>query len=314
MHTTTPRHPLHPHTNHDAFETRRTVKDHSANCLHISLIKQCVECSTDKDKGFQVACEVLAHSTNPILSALLLAEMYGEVSKTQPTHRHTLEGNKEIMEKMAFTMLDSTREEDVMEIIGGMDPNYGSVSHIQIAIRSHNSFFISHPFTQDYIAQIWTGDDPLMRAFLKDEKDNHLAWDFILKPKQFFFSPRGHFFLHIYSYLIFIAVHTSVCSRLSFELDSNYVVPLDTMEYIFTLFIVCGLLNELEKIYRQGWDHYLDFFWNYADVFLFMLLVAFIVMRSGLFEIDQIYIRNVLGLSAIPLYVRLLELLVLSRR
>ena len=62
-----------------------------------------------------MACEALAHSSNPVLSALLLAEMYGEVAKSQPTHRHTLLHNKDIIGKLAFTMLDSAREEEVRE-------------------------------------------------------------------------------------------------------------------------------------------------------------------------------------------------------
>lgn len=291
----------------------RNIKEAMPDCLHTSLIKTCVEKTADRDKAFQVSCEALAHSSNPIISALLLAEMYWTVSKHQPTHRHTLEQNKEIMEKVAFSMLDDIREEDVMMIIGGEDPAFGNISPINVAIRSHISSFISHPLTQDYISQIWKGDDPLQRAFLKDEKNVHMFWDFILKPKIFFGSPRGHFFLHIYTYVIFIIVHMQVSMRLSVDLGNNEAQA-DWWEHLFTVLTLCGLLNELEKLYRQGWNHYLEFFWNYADIALFMLLLVFMVMRSDWIEVDQIYIRNVLGLSAIPLYVRLLELLVLSRR
>ena len=146
----------------------RVIED-SPDCLHISLLKSCVEKSTDRDKAFQVACEALAHSSNMVLSALLLAEMYGEVARHQPTHRHTLENNCQIMGRLAFTMLDNTREEDVMHILGGTDPAYGNVSPIIVAIRSHNSHFMSHPLTQDYVGQVWKGDDPLQSHFLEDD-------------------------------------------------------------------------------------------------------------------------------------------------
>eukprot|EP00520_Triparma_pacifica_P005969 CAMPEP_0118653476 /NCGR_PEP_ID=MMETSP0785-20121206/11849_1 /TAXON_ID=91992 /ORGANISM="Bolidomonas pacifica, Strain CCMP 1866" /LENGTH=854 /DNA_ID=CAMNT_0006546017 /DNA_START=263 /DNA_END=2828 /DNA_ORIENTATION=- len=309
------------------------IKEHSADCFHISLIKTCVEKTTDRDKAFQVACEALAHSSNPILSALLLAEMYGQVSRRQPTHRHTLDQNREIMEKMAIGMLDNTSEDDVMMIVGGEDPSFGKLSPITVAIRSHNSSFISHPFTQDYIAQIWKGDDPLQRAFLKDEKSSSIFWDFIKKPKKFFGSPRGHFFLHIYTYLIFIGIHMQVTIRLGEKLgNSEYIthtnstdgttttsyqpseLNVDSWEHLFSILTICSFINELEKLYRQGWAKYTEFFWNYADVSLFVLLLTSMVFRYDLIEVDQIYIRNIMGLSSIPLYIRLLELLVLSRR
>lgn len=53
----------------------------------------------------------MAHSSNPVLTGLLLAEMYKEVAKSQPTHKHTLLHNCDIIGKVAFTMLDSVREE-----------------------------------------------------------------------------------------------------------------------------------------------------------------------------------------------------------
>jgi hypothetical protein len=165
-------------------------------------------------------------------------------------------------------------------------------------------------------------------------KNASIFWDFIKKPKKFFGSPRGHFFLHIYTYLIFIAVHMQVTIRLGDLLgqrtpignftsgdltvydDAWEEVPVvaDVWEHLFTVLTICSFLNECEKLYRQGWAKYCEFFWNYADVALFLFLIAFMIMRTSLIEVDQIFIRNIMGLSSIPLYVRLLELLVLSRR
>ena len=115
----------------------------------------------------------------------------------------------------------------------------------------------------------------------------------------------------------------------------------DLLEHMFTVLTICAAINEIEKAYRQvrsflgpfdescmqlshsnsstpnlsqGMEQYLEFFWNYADVLLFVLLLAFIIMRNYEPWSSPIIVRNVLGLSAIPLYVRLLELLVLSRR
>ena len=88
----------------------------------------------------------------------------------------------------------------------------------------------------------------------------------------------------------------------------------DVWEHLFTVLTICSFLNECEKLYRQGWEKYCEFFWNYADVALFIFLILFMIMRSSFIEVDQIFIRNIMGLSSIPLYVRLLELLVLSRR
>lgn len=113
-------------------------------------------------------------------------------------------------------MLDSVREEDVMHVLGGTDPAYGKESPISVAIRSHNSHFISHPLTQDYVGQIWKGDDPLQSHFGEDE-ERYMAWDFVQMPKKFFGSPRGHFFLYIYTYIMFIVVNTIVSNKLSFE-------------------------------------------------------------------------------------------------
>ncbi|GMH84644.1 hypothetical protein TL16_g09982 [Triparma laevis f. inornata] len=298
-----------------AKQLRNIKEDEEPDCLHISLLRQCVEKSTDRDKAFQVACESMAHSSNPVLTGLLLAEMYKEVAKSQPTHRHTLLHNSDIIGKVSFTMLDSVREEDVMHVLGGTDPAYGNESPISVAIRSHNSHFISHPLTQDYVGQIWKGDDPLQSHFGEDE-EKYMAWDFVQMPKKFFGSPRGHFFLYIYTYIMFIVVNTIVSNKLSFELgkdDGSAELP-DAWEHMFTVLTICGLINEIEKAYRQGMEQYLEFFWNYADVLLFVLLLAFIVMRNYEPWSSPIIVRNVLGLSAIPLYIRLLELLVLSRR
>jgi len=95
------------------------------NFFHINLIKQCVMNSTDREKGFAVAIESLAHSSNQTLSALLLAEMYKNVAKVQPTHRHTLNQNAEILENVAFTLLDQLKDDEVVMILGGLDPNFG---------------------------------------------------------------------------------------------------------------------------------------------------------------------------------------------
>ncbi|GMH56808.1 hypothetical protein TrST_g14066 [Triparma strigata] len=293
---------------------RNIKEDEEPDCLHISLLRQCVEKSTDRDKGFQVACESMAHSSNPVLTGLLLAEMYKEVAKLQPTHKHTLLHNCDIIGKVAFTMLDSVREEDVMQVLGGTDPAYGNESPIKVAIRSHNSHFISHPLVQEYVEQIWKGDDPLQSHF-GEEEDRYMAWDFVLQPKKFFGSPRGHFFLYIYTYIIFITFQTIVSNKLSFELGTENAAELpDLLEHMFTVLTICAAINEIEKAYRQGMEQYLEFFWNYADVLLFVLLLAFIIMRNYEPWSSPIIVRNVLGLSAIPLYVRLLELLVLSRR
>ena len=88
-----------------------------------------------------------------------------------------------------------------------------------------------------------------------------------------------------------------------------------TFEHIFTILAICGGINECEKCWRQGKGNYLNFFWNYADVLLFMFLLVFIIMRNvGDFRGETVVIRQILALSAVPLYIRLLELLVLSRR
>ena len=92
-------------------------------------------------------------------------------------------------------------------------------SPIKVAIRSHNSHFISHPLVQEYVEQIWKGDDPLQSHF-GEEEDRYMAWDFVLQPKKFFGSPRGHFFLYIYTYIIFITFQTIVSNKLSFEVRS----------------------------------------------------------------------------------------------
>jgi len=128
---------------------------------------------------------------------------------------------------------------------------------------------------------------------------------------QFFGSPRGHFLLHIYTYLIFIVIHWTT----SMELRMDFSTPPTGMEYIFTVLAICGGINEIEKCWRQGKSNYLNFFWNYADVLLFILLAAFIIMRNvSDLRTETTMIRQILALSAVPLYIRLLELLVLSRR
>ena len=79
-----------------------------------------------------------------------------------------------------------SRSPQVMHILGGTDPAYGNVSPIVVAIRSHNSHFISHPLTQDYVGQIWKGDDPLQSHFLTDaaKGERSISWDFVQHPKK----------------------------------------------------------------------------------------------------------------------------------
>ena len=153
--------------------------------------------NNDKEKGFQLVCEAISHSHNATISALLFAEMYGEIAKKQPTHRLALEANKEILQKVACTFLDFAKAEHVVQVLGGMDPSYGNLSPINVAIRSHNSLFISHPLVQDFVQQIWKGEDPLRVTFESsegggEEEHDNMLWDFVLKPKDFFKSPRGH--------------------------------------------------------------------------------------------------------------------------
>ena len=282
------------------------------DCLHISLIRQCVVKTSDREKGFQVACEALAHSSNPTLSSLLLAEMYGEVAKIQPTHKNTLNGNKDILEKMAFQLLDDAKEIDVMQILGGCDPSFGNVSPLQVAIRAHNSLFVSHPLVQDFVAHVWKGEDPLQQRFASggvegegsgSSKRAELVWDFVERPKLWFGSPRGHFFLHIYTYLMFIYFHANVSANLGgiLGVEGEDTTP-GTMEHLFAVLTLCGLINELEKLYRQGWDNYLTFFWNYADVLLFAMLLVFMVIRNTSVGGEYpVAVRTILGFSAIPM-------------
>jgi len=204
------------------------------------------------------------------------------------------------------------RQNDVMSILGGTDPSYGNVSPIQVAIRSHNSHFISHPLVQDYVRYIWKGDDPLQQQFVQAGAEGQSdIWDFVLKPKKWFGSPRGLFFLNIYTYLIFIAFHMQISTDIGqklgragddYEGTRNFDTP-GPLEHIFMVLTLCGLINELEKLYRQGWANYLNFFWNYADVLLFVLLLAFMVLRN-MSDAPLIFERNVMGVSAVPLFIR----------
>lgn len=94
-------------------------------------------------------------------------------------------GNATVLENVAFTLLDQAAEEDVMQILAGLDPNYGNNSPLQVAIRSHNSHFVSHPHVQELVSKVWIGIDPLRQNFdgSSDTKAN-IGWDFVLKPKQ----------------------------------------------------------------------------------------------------------------------------------
>ena len=124
--------------------------------------------------------------------------------------------------------------------------------------------------------------------------------------------------MNIYTYLIFIIVHMLVSSDLGRTLGRpEYdVSEPGALEHVFMVLTLCGLINELEKLYRQGWANYLLFFWNYAVILLFVLLCIFMILRNITDPNGDLLIfeRNVLGVSAVPLFVRLLELLVLSRR
>ena len=178
---------IQPAKNLDAAAAAHWGGSLGADCLHVSLVKACVEKTSDREKGFQVACEALAHSSNQTLTALLLAEMYGQVALAQPTHRHTLEGNRDIIQKVAFTLLDQSFEtSDVMAVLGGTDPSFGNLSPITVAIRSHNSFFVSHPLVQDYVRYIWKGDDPLQSQFLELAAggEESIVMDFVGRPKK----------------------------------------------------------------------------------------------------------------------------------
>lgn len=173
---------------------------------------------------------------------------------------------------------------------------------------------MSHPHVQDLVGKVWIGDDPLRTNYDQQDTKKSTGWDFVLMPKQFLSSPRGHFFLHIYTYLIFIYVHFHTSIELVAK--KSFTDEPTLFEHVFTVLSVCGAINECEKCWRQGKDNYLNFFWNYADVLLFVLLLAFSVLRYGGFDSDleEGMMRQILALSAVPLYIRLLELLVLSRR
>ena len=200
---------LHPSTALSSNSSSSNSESNNAegDIFHISLLRTAVIKTSDKEKGFQLACEAISHSSNATISALLLAEMYSEIAKKQPTHRHVLEANSEILQKVSCTFLDFAKPEHVVEVLGGRDPSFGGESPLTVAIRSHNSLFISHPLVQDFVQQIWKGEDPLRVSFDDSGGGNNggnVFWDFVMKPKDFFKSPRGHFFLHIYMYLIFI--------------------------------------------------------------------------------------------------------------
>ena len=97
------------------------VLEEEGDIFHIQLMYNAVIKNNDKEKGFQLVCEAISHSCNATISALLFAEMYGEIAKKQPTHRHVLEANKDILQKVAYAFLDVAKPDHVVEVLGGKE-------------------------------------------------------------------------------------------------------------------------------------------------------------------------------------------------
>eukprot|EP00741_Cyanophora_paradoxa_P010114 tig00020510_g9791.t1 len=175
---------------------------------------------------------------------------------------------------------------------------------------------IAHPCMMQELDGVWRGksepgESIVELAFLKPfstlitarESDEPAAsWDLFARKDMFFGTPRGKFFMEFAFYVMFLAVFTWA---LNWQTEQ-----LNVADFFMAFLLVSFVVSEGSQAFQEG-PKYFTSIWNFADVLMVMLFIAYYGVRiKNIFvfhHVDVTTAYRILAFNSILLWTRLLN-------
>eukprot|EP00741_Cyanophora_paradoxa_P008325 tig00001292_g8054.t1 len=297
---------------------------HAAEGMHIPLVRYLMEQSEGHlevcGEGGEGLLRALAQcreslpfekcSRHRVRAVLLFSKLFREQASADKFHAAKLNGLANACVDLATQLYDTYVEEFAKKLLAH---ELEGQSVLDLALDARAARFIGHPYVQQYVDDLWTGrvDEAEAEAEERGSPRRRRGWWQRFKRR---IAPRTKLYMEMTSYFVYLLIFSIVVERRAMELTA--------LECVMYFYVATMALEEQRQLWSEGWRAYFSSFWNLLDQAIFNISGASAVLRLVAMAVpgaaDDTRLANfaydILGCSALLLWIRLLNICTFNRR
>ncbi|XP_058489682.1 short transient receptor potential channel 4-like [Solea solea] len=240
-------------------------------------------------------------SEDPFLTAFQLSWELKELSAMEKEYKKEYEELSHTCKHFAKDLLDQTRSSKELETILNhrddvnplLDENGGDLARLKLAIKFCQKEFVAQPNCQQLLASRWYDQFPgwrrrhwagkLITCFVIGLLFPLLSIFYLISPKShyglFIRRPFIKFICHTASYMTFLFLLFLASQHIS-SADPNFQGPAPTtVEWMILPWVLGFMWTEIKQMWDNGFEDYLDDWWNLLDFIMNALYLATISLK-----------------------------------